>query len=169
MMAGEVYTDGQINIRPFAEADLPQMIDIWNEIVADGRTFPQEKSLTPKEAQTFFSGQYTAVAEVDHMIAGLYILHPNYTGRLGHIANASYGVSSRMRGRHIGEALVRDSLIQAKKQGYRILQFNAVVISNVHAYHLYRKLGFEDAGVIPGGYRNGAGEYEDIRIMYHRL
>ena len=31
-----------------------------------------------------------------------YILHPNNIGRCGHIANASYAVSSKSRGLHIG-------------------------------------------------------------------
>ena len=119
---------------------------------------------------SFFSSQYTAVAEtVDGTIIGLYILHPNNIGRVGHIANASYAVNSKCRGLHIGELLVRDCLEQAKLQGYRILQFNAVVASNIHAFHLYQRLGFQDLGIIPGGFKNIDGEYEDIHVMYHVL
>lgn len=102
-------------------------------------------------------------------LAGLYILHPNNIGRVGHIANASYAVKSSCRGLHLGELLVKDCLKQAKALGYQILQFNAVVASNVHAYHLYLRLGFTDLGIIPGGFKNKEGEYEDIHVMYRLL
>ena len=73
------------------------------------------------------------------------------------------------RGEHIGELLVKDCLEQAKANGYRVLQFNAVVASNIHAFHLYQRLGFVDLGVIPGGFLNKDGVYEDIHVMYHNL
>lgn len=83
--------------------------------------------------------------------------------------NASYAVKSSCRGLHLGELLVKDCLKQAKALGYQILQFNAVVASNVHAYHLYLRLGFTDLGIIPGGFKNKEGEYEDIHVMYRLL
>lgn len=90
-------------------------------------------------------------------------------GRVGHIANASYAVDRNIRGQHIGEKLVWDSLLQAKKAGYRIMQFNAVVASNVHAYDLYLREGFVDLGIIPGGFLNKDRRYEDIHVMYKVL
>ena len=95
-------------------------------------------------------------------VLGLYILHPNNVGRCGHISNASYAVASEQRGWHIGEKLVRDCIRQAGLHGFRVLQFNAVVASNIHARHLYEKLGFRQLGVIPGGFRMKDGSYEDI-------
>lgn len=158
-----------ITVRAWQPADLPALVRIWNEVVADGRAFPQEQLLDEAAGAAFFAGQYTAVAERDGAVQGLYILHPNNIGRVGHIANASYAVSGDCRGRHIGEALVRDCLDKAKDQGYRILQFNAVVASNQAAYGLYRRLGFVDLGLIPGGFRNKDNIYEDIHVMYHLL
>lgn len=74
-----------------------------------------------------------------------------------------------MRGEHIGELLVKDSLQQAKANGFRLLQFNAVVADNVHARHLYERLGFVPLGTIPGGFRLKNGQYEDICLYYHLL
>lgn len=70
--------------------------------------------------------------------------------------------SSESRGLNIGEKLVQDSLIQARQHGFTILQFNAVVATNTHARHLYKRLGFEQLGTIPGGFRMKDGHYEDI-------
>ena len=100
---------------------------------------------------------------------GLYILHPNNVGRCGHIANASYAVSSEARGKGIGRALVEDSLAQGRAAGFRVLQFNAVVATNVGARHLYEKLGFTQLGTIPDGFRMPDGTYADICPYYHEL
>ena len=97
----------------------------------------------------------------------MYILHPNNVGRCGHICNTSYAVRRDARGVGVGEALVRDSLAQGQAHGFKILQFNAVVASNLGAIHLYESLGFTRVGTIPGGYRNISGDYEDMHIFFH--
>ena len=157
-------------IRKYEEKDLQQMIDIWNEVVEAGIAFPQEDFLDPVSGKKFFESQsYTGVADDDGQIVGLYILHPNNVGRCGHICNASYAVKSKCRGQHIGEKLVSDCLLKAKDIEFRVLQFNAVVESNIHARHLYEKLGFVQLGTIPGGFRMKDGHYENICPYYRTL
>lgn len=150
-------------VRGYDEKDLGRMISIWNEVVADGIAFPQEECLTEETGRAFFASQsHCGVAEDEGNIVGMYILHPNNVGRCGHICNASYAVDSRIRGKGIGEALVRDCMQMGAELGFRILQFNAVVKSNTAAMHLYKKLGFTQLGVIPGGFRMPDGKYADI-------
>ena len=135
----------------------------------DGVAFPQTELLTEETGKIFFQSQtYTGVAwDLDaDKVVGLYILHPNNVGRCGHICNASYAVIRNMRSKHIGEFLVKDCMEQAKKNGYRILQFNAVVKSKLSALKLYKKLGFTQLGIIPGGFYNKEGVYEDIIPHY---
>ena len=159
-------------IRAYEEKDLELMVNLWNEVVEEGVAFPQEELLDSITGPDFFASQtYTAVAEDEngHAICGLYILHPNNVGRCGHICNASYAVSSEHRGRHIGEQLVLDSLCQAKKHTFAILQFNAVVESNIHARHLYERLGFVQLGTIPNGFKMKDGHYENICPYYREL
>lgn len=106
-----------IIVREYKETDLPRMMRIWNEVVAEGNAFPQTDLLDEKSARAFFASQTeTAVAQDKNSeeLLGLYILHPNNIGRCGHIANASFAVSSQYRGLHIGEKLVRDCLERAK-------------------------------------------------------
>lgn len=157
-------------IRQFKDSDLGQMINIWNEVVEEGVAFPQEEFLTAETGKEFFESQtYTAVAEEEGKVYGLYILHPNNVGRCGHICNASYAVAGKSRGLHIGEKLVNDCLEQAKIHGYKVLQFNAVVESNIHARHLYERLGFKQVGTISDGFRMKDGHYENICLYYHSL
>ena len=159
-----------MKIRAYNAADLPAMIAIWNEVVDDGIAFPQEEGLDAITGAEFFASQtYCGVAEVDGRVVGLYILHPNNVGRCGHICNASYAVSSACRSLHIGEKLVLDCLEQGRAHGFRVLQFNAVVESNVHARHLYERLGFVQLGTIPGGFRMKDGHFENICPYYREL
>lgn len=161
-----------ISIREYTEDDLTDMIRIWNEVVTEGRAFPQEECLDRKSGEAFFGSQtYCGVAEdtASGKVLGLYILHPNNVGRCGHICNASYAVSSESRGLHIGEKLVSDCLKQGKLHGFGILQFNAVVAGNIHARHLYERLGFIPLGTIPSGFRMPDGSYEDICPYYREL
>ena len=149
-------------IREFTMDDLPEMISIWNEIVEEGNAFPQEESLTLKTGFAFFNSQSHVGVAFDGEILGLYILHPNNVGRCSHIANASYAVSSKARGKHIGQKLVLDSIEKAKELDFLILQFNAVVEDNLSARHLYEKLGFKQLGVIPKGFRLDNDEFVNI-------
>lgn len=161
----------KIKVRKYQDSDVKDMVRIWDEVVEDGIAFPQEDALTEETGKVFFRSQtYCGVAEnEDGKILGLYILHPNNVGRCGHICNTSYAVSSDARGQHIGEQLVKDSLQKGKENGFRILQFNAVVATNIHARHLYERLGFKQLGTIPLGFRMKDGHYEDICPYYHEL
>lgn len=156
----------KISVRKYRNSDLEQMIGIWNEVVREGVAFPQEECLTIQSGKDFFASQtYCAVAENNEeygKIVGLYILYPNNVGRCGHICNASYAVLSGLCGMHIGERLVRDCIEQGSTHGFRVLQFNAVVESNVHARHLYERLGFKQLGTIPSGFRMNDGSYVNI-------
>lgn len=58
---------------------------------------------------------------------------------------------------------------QAKENGFRVMQFNAVVANNTHALHLYERIGFNRLGVIPQGFRMPDGHYEDIIPHYYVL
>lgn len=159
-----------MTIREYRASDLPAMIRIWNEVVEEGVAFPQEDLLDDSSGKAFFAAQsFTGVAEVNGKVMGLYILHPNNVGRCGHICNASYAVASEARGKHIGEKLVLNCLQKAKELNFRILQFNAVVETNIHARHLYERLGFTQLGVIPGGFRMKDGHYENICPYYRML
>ena len=157
-----------MRVRKYYEEDIPAMVKIWNEVVEEGIAFPQEEILNDNTGADFFASQsYCGVAESEDRIVGLYILHPNNVGRCGHICNASYAVSSACRGMHIGEQLVKDCLLNAKRLGFGVLQFNAVVESNIHARHLYERLGFIQLGTIPDGFRMKDGHYKNICPYYH--
>ncbi|MBR2774768.1 MAG: GNAT family N-acetyltransferase [Selenomonadaceae bacterium] len=152
-----------IKVIPYESKFIGAAIKIWNEVVREGIAFPQEDELDEITGDEFFKAQsFTGLAVEGGEVLALYILHPNNVGRCGHISNASYAVRSDVRGRHIGEIIVKDCIAKAKELGFRILQFNAVVASNIHARHLYQRLGFKELGTIPGGFRMPDGSFADI-------
>ena len=162
----------QTAIRPYEQKDAAAAAAIWNEVVEAGVAFPQTELLDEESGHAFFSGQsFTGLAydTATGGLVGLYILHPNNVGRCGHICNASYAVRSDVRGKHIGEILVRHCMQKGRELGFRILQFNAVVSTNTYALRLYKKLGFVQLGTIPGGFLMKDGHYEDIIPHYRRL
>ena len=158
-------------IRTYQPSDIQAVTEIWNEVISDGTAFAEEEILTPEECSDLFAKQtYAAVAEDENgEILGAYILHPNYSGRLGHICNASFAVRKAFRGKHIGEKLVKDCIEQARNFGFRIMQFNAVIESNTHARHLYERLGFRQSGMIPRGFHMKNGSFENICQYYLEL
>ena len=161
-----------IIVKPYETKNVKAAVEIWNEIVRAGVAFPQEEELDEMKGDEFFKAQsFTglAVDEASGEILALYILHPNNVGRCSHISNASYAVRADLRGRHIGEIIVKHCIAKARELGFRILQFNAVVASNIHARNLYKRLGFIELGKIPGGFRMKDGSFEDIVPQYISL
>lgn len=158
-------------VRKFHKEDLEIVLPIWNEVIEDGCSMPFEEFFT-KETLSLFLESFLYLAVVvneEDIPIGMYTLNPNYPGRCNSIANCSYLVKREFRGKHLGEILVFDSLDQAKKFGFRLMQFNGVVHSNIHARHLYQRCGFKELGIIPKGFRIKDGSYEDMHIFYKQL
>jgi len=160
----------ELVMREYRPEDIPALLEIWNDIVEDGVSFPGDELLSLEEMRGMLAQQTrTICACAGDSVAGLYILHPNNIGRCAHVANASYGVSKAFRGNGIGERLVVQSLETARECGFHGLQFNAVVAGNRVALSIYRKHGFAEIGIIPGGFRLKSGEYSDMYILYKAL
>lgn len=161
-----------IIVKKLTDETLENSIEIWNEVVLDGVAFPQKETLDIVSGKKFFAEQSfvgVAVNSEENAVVGMYILHPNNVGRCGHICNASYAVKKDCRGLGIGEILVRDCLKMAKSLGFKILQFNAVVATNTPALNLYKKLGFTQLGIIPNGFLDKSGNYQDIIPHFKQL
>lgn len=109
------------------------------------------------------------VLEEDGEILGSYYQRPNHYGLGGHIANGGYIVAPAARGKGVGRQLGEHSIARAREQGYRGMQFNFVVATNTIAVDLWKSLGFEIIGTIPGGYHRKQTDYVDAYIMYKDL
>ena len=68
-------------------------------------------------------------------------------------------------GRRLGEHVLQ----QARADGYRAMQFNAVSETNHPAVGLWRSLGFEVLATIPEAFRHPALGDVGLNIMYRPL
>jgi ribosomal protein S18 acetylase RimI-like enzyme len=58
---------------------------------------------------------------------------------------------------------------EAKRLGFRSMQFNFVIASNEAAVHLWKKLGFETVGRLPEAFRHPTLGYVDAFVMFKHL
>lgn len=109
------------------------------------------------------------VAVLDEVIVGSAYLKPNQPGPGDHVANAGWMVDSRFSGRGIGRRFAEYVIDEASFEGYRAMQFNAVVATNLRAIRLWESLGFEIVGTVPDAFRHSSKGPSAIHIMYRRL
>lgn len=94
---------------------------------------------------------------------------PRTPGPGDHVGTASFAVDPAAGRRGVGRALGEHVLAWASEQGFRAVQFNAVVASNTRAVALWTKLGFEVIGRVPEGFRHPEHGYVDLLLMHRRL
>jgi GNAT superfamily N-acetyltransferase len=111
----------------------------------------------------------TVVLEEDGRILGTAKMGPNRPGHGDHIGTASFMVAAEARGRGVGRALAGYVVQWHRDEGYRGIQFNAVVETNVAAIRLWQDLGFEILGTVPGAFRSPEHGYVGLHVMFLAL
>jgi GNAT superfamily N-acetyltransferase len=109
------------------------------------------------------------LAEAGGAVVGSAKMGPNRPGRGAHIATASFLVDPAHRGRGVGRALGEHVVEWARTAGYRGIQFNAVVETNHAAVHLWKSLGFEVVGTVPGAFDHPVHGYVGLHVMFRRV
>jgi ribosomal protein S18 acetylase RimI-like enzyme len=158
-------------IRKAFEADKSPVWEIIKVVIATGDTYvfypnsPKEKMLD----YWFAADKKTYVALDENVIVGTFYLKDNQPDLGSHIANAGYMVSPAAKGKRIGSRMGAFSLQEAKRLGYRAMQFNLVVKSNEVAVRLWQNLGFEIIAEIPEAFNDIEKGLTDAYIMYRKL
>jgi L-amino acid N-acyltransferase YncA len=163
--------DAALLVRRATDADWPAIWSIFRAVIATGDTYAYAPDMAEVDARHAWMGPglATYVAERGGEIVGTYVLKPNQAALGAHVANAGYMVRPETFGSGIGTAMAEHSLAEARAAGYRAMQFNAVVSTNVRAIALWKRLGFAVIGAVPEGFRHGERGYVDLLIMYRRL
>ena len=158
-------------IRPIQPADYDAVWRIFHEVVARGDTYAYDPITTRDEALRLWVDvpRATYVAEAEGEVRGTYYLKTNQPGLGDHVCNAGYMVAGRARGRGLGRAMAEHSLEEARRLGYRAMQYNFVASTNKGAIRLWKQLGFDVVGTLPGAFRHAEQGYVDALVMYQQL
>lgn len=162
-----------VRVREATDADWPVIWPIVEAVVRAGETYVYARDLTEDAARALWMQAGPALTLVgvddDGRVLGTAKAGPNYPGPGSHVANASYMVAETARGRGVGRALAEATIDWAKTQGFRAMQFNAVVEANHAAVRLWRALGFEIIGTAPEAFDHPTEGLVGLHIMYRRL
>ena len=161
-----------MKIRRAMERDRDAIWNIFHEVVASGDTYALDPNISRDDALAYWfaPGTHTYVAEEPAIgVAGTYILRPNQSGGGSHVANAGFMVSAHARGQGIGRAIAEHCLNEARRLGFRAMQFNYVISTNTAAIRLWKDLRFEIVGTLAGAFRHPNKGYVDVYVMYRSL
>jgi len=158
-----------VTIRPITDADWPQVHEFFAAIVDEGETYAYPAGLTSVQARDLWVERppgLTVVLEEDGVVLGSAKMGPNRPAGGAHVGTGSFMVSAAARGRGVGRRLGEYVVRWHREQGYRGIQFNAVVETNASAVHLWQELGFVIIGTVPGAYRSPRHGYVGLHVMY---
>jgi ribosomal protein S18 acetylase RimI-like enzyme len=185
----------EIKIRSATTKDHDAIWNIFHEIVTAGDTYALDQQISRQEALAYWfrADTHTYVAELhrqlvgeavgfpgtatpspaggmkDQVIVGTYILRPNQSGGGSHVANAAFMVARDSEGFGVGRRMAEHCLSEARRMGFHAMQFNFVISTNTRAIRLWKKLGFEIVGTLPGAFRHPGKGYVDVYVMYRSL
>ena len=160
-------------IREAKAADWPAIWQILKEVGTAGETLTWDPARTEARARTGWMrenpGRTIVAVDNDGSVIGSANTHPIHLGPGSHVANAGFVVHRARRGEGIGRALCRRVLDQARADGYRAMQFNAVVETNTPAIRLWRSFGFQILATVPEAFRHPTHGYVGLHIMHRTL
>ena len=160
-------------IRVATDADWPDVWSFMRQVVRAGETYTWNVDVTEHEAraQWFVPPPWHVfvAGASDDGIVGTAKVGPNLPGPGAHVANASFMVDPDHAGSGVGRALAEHAIRVARDEGYRAMQFNAVVETNTHAVALWRSLGFEILTTIPEAFRHPTAGFVGLHVMYRPL
>jgi L-amino acid N-acyltransferase YncA len=160
-------------IRAATATDWAAIWLILRPIGESGETLTWEPGTTEARARSSWMrelpGRTVVAVDDEGAVIGSANIHPNHAGRGAHVANAGFVVDPARRGSGTGRALCGHLLDQARADGYRAMQFNAVVATNTPAIRLWQSFGFEILATVPEAFLHPAHGYVGLHIMHKRL
>lgn len=161
----------EIKIIPASKENFEEIWRIFQDVISGGDTYVNRAETTKDEARAKWlnPAAKTFIAQIGDKIVGGYLIKANQVDRGSHIGNASYIVDKNSRGAGIGKALALHSIATAKDLGYKAIQFNFVVSTNLPAVKLWQSVGFRIIGTIPQAFNHKDLGYVDAHIMFREL
>lgn len=159
-----------IKIRQATNDDHDAIWGIIEPVIRKGDTYAFSPHATCDEMLLEWCGSDTVayVACLDQKVVGTFMMKRNQPGLGSHVANAGFMVAPQYAGLGVGRKMGEYSLSEARRLGFRAMQFNMVVSTNLAAIRLWERLGFEVVGEVPEAFHQQRKGYVSVYIM-HRL
>lgn len=160
-----------MQIRPAEARDAAAIAAIILPTIRAGGTYALDPDMSEADALAYWLApdKETFVAAEADAILGTYYMRPNQAGGGRHVCNCGYMTRADAAGRGIARRMCEHSLAHARTRGYRAMQFNFVVSTNVRAVRLWQSLGFAIVGRLPEAFRHPTDGYVDALVMYQAL
>lgn len=153
-------------------ADVGAVVALVQPIVAAGESYalPRDMSATALADYWFSPDRQTFVAsDAAGQVLGSYYVRANQAGGGAHVANAGYATAEAARGRGVARAMALHSFDVARQAGFRAMQFNFVLASNVVAVGLWQSLGLSIVGRVPAAFDHPRLGLVDALVMHRAL
>ncbi len=162
---------GAMQIRPAEPRDHDQIWSILAPVIRAGETYALPRDMSRDAAIGYWLGpdRQTFVAEEGGQVLGTYYLRANQAGGGAHVANCGYLTAASAQGRGIARAMCEHSLQTAREAGFRAMQFNFVISTNVRAIRAWEGMGFEVVGRLPGAFEHPSEGFVDALVLYRTL
>lgn len=145
-----------MKIRVAGAGDVPAIVDIYNQAVADGNATADTTAVTRASREVWLQehppDRYPVfVAEQRGALAGWCSLSAYRPGRLAlrHTAEISYYVERSSRAAGVGSALISHAIESCPSLGLKTL-FAIVLDINPNSPRILEKFGFAEWGRLPG-------------------
>ncbi|CAL2103021.1 GNAT family N-acetyltransferase [Tenacibaculum sp. 190130A14a] len=160
-----------MGIRKATLADYDAVWNIFSRVIQTGDTYVFNPNTPKRDLAKHWFANYmeTFVYEEGVRVLGTYIIKANQLDLGNHVANASYMIHPEAQGKGIGKQLCEHSLETARNSGFKAMQFNIVVSTNIGAVKLWERFGFKIIGTTPNGFRHVQLGFVDTYIMHRSL
>ena len=162
-----------LTIRDARPTDWEGIWPFLEQIIRAGETYTWPREITEECARARWMQappcRVFVAVDVAGAVVGTAKLLPNNEGGGRHVANASFMVDPARSGLGLGRALAEHVLAAATADGYRAMQFNAVVETNKGAVGLWQSLGFKVLATVPDAFDHPGHGLVGLHIMYRHL
>ena len=159
-----------LTIRPAQAGDEAAIWAILEPVFRAGDTYTIDPDIPREDALAYWLAPTNSVfvAEDDEVL-GTYYLKQNHGGGGSHICNCGYVTAQAAQGRGVARAMLAHSLEEARRQGFRAMQYNFVVATNARAIATWERAGFDTIGRLPRAFLHPQAGYVDALVMYREL
>ena len=138
-------------IRPARSEDAAAIWSIIGPVIRAGDTYALDPAMSEADALAYSLGpdKESFVVEDGGVLRGAYFIRANQAGGGAHVCNCGFMTAAAATGRGVARRMCERAQVHARLRGYRAMQFNFVVRSNIRAVQLWQSLGFDIVGTLP--------------------